>query len=397
MGEDAKSGLVPNPQPSRFQAWQQVIGLAILLAAVMFTWMIYGVFQPRILSSLGFTALASQLGIYQGLLGAIVEPVVGWKSDQIFRRLNTRFPMVTFGVTLAGLICVSVSVLWQEKAVMLAIRNFVPILTTVWVIAMIIFRGPAIALLRQFTPADFPLANAILTLVFALMGAMSPLVGRLITQWGASATFLLGALSLVVGGLLFKWSQPPLQLAEVTNDPPIPLKKAIAIFWVGLAAGIQSTLLFGYSPQLLHQQIQWLEPAYLTSAILVISAVSALPLEQFALTWGVHRSMLMSFSVIALLLGVLNAPANWLFLVLFGLAFGLLFISQIPYALGAVPSNQAGFGTGLYFGGIGGGSAIVSWALGSQPVSSSIILWGFLATVIGGIGLIGTRRDRNLL
>lgn len=168
--------------------------------------------------------------------GAIVEPMVGWKSDQIFRKLNTRFPIVTVGVTLAGLIFVLTAVLLQSQFV-LSIRWIVPILMTVWVIAMIIFRGPAIAFLRQFAPTEqLPKANAVLTFIFGLMGAVSPLIEPLINALGGTLAFLLGAVALAVGAVLFKSSQPQIpQLPVAAVERPVSKLQSVSIFSVGLA------------------------------------------------------------------------------------------------------------------------------------------------------------------
>lgn len=346
-------------------AWRQVWGLAILLAAVMICWMVYGFYQPKILNDLGFFALAQQLGIIQGVLGAIVEPIVGWHSDQLFRRLHSRFPLITVGVTLAGLIFVLTAVLVTNPLIT-AVRWIVPILMTIWVIAMIIFRGPAIALLRQFAPTEqLPKANAILTLVFGLVGAVSPLIETIIKTLGGSLTFLLAALLLMIGAVLFKSSQPQPSLPVPSEDGAISRVDALRIFGVGIAAGIQATVLLRYAPS----------NAGLAALILLISALAALPLERLALSWGIRRSMAISLGAIAPLTGLLLLSANSIFalpvLVLAGITFGLLFISQIPYALQAVPSAQAGWGTGLYFGGMGGGSAIAA-LLSTHPVGIAL-------------------------
>jgi MFS family permease len=74
--------------------------LAALLAAIIFSWMAYGFYQPRILEKLGFIGIASSLGVLQGLLGAVVEPCVGGISDRVMRRVGSRLPMIAAGVTL---------------------------------------------------------------------------------------------------------------------------------------------------------------------------------------------------------------------------------------------------------------------------------------------------------
>jgi hypothetical protein len=128
--------------------WRQVWGLGALLAAIIVSFMAYGFYQPKILKDLGFVDLAGWLGIAQGLLGVAIEPLIGGISDLILRRVGSRLPMISVGVTLAGLIFVVVGLLLQGN-LPVGMRWLVPVLMTVWVVAMIIFRGPAIALLRQ--------------------------------------------------------------------------------------------------------------------------------------------------------------------------------------------------------------------------------------------------------
>jgi len=43
--------------------WRQVWGLAALLAAIVVSWMAYGLYQPKVLTQLGFVQLASSLGM----------------------------------------------------------------------------------------------------------------------------------------------------------------------------------------------------------------------------------------------------------------------------------------------------------------------------------------------
>jgi MFS family permease len=184
--------------------WQQVWGLAALLAAITFSWIAYGFYQPIILARIGFVDLAIWLGIFQGLLGAIVEPIVGWFSDRILGRFGSRLPQVVVGVTLAGLIFVIASWL-VETQLSEGMRWIVPVMMTMWVIAMIIFREPAIALLQGFAPtSQLPQANAILALVLAITSATSPILGLIPKQIGASMTFILGAIALLIASVLFR-------------------------------------------------------------------------------------------------------------------------------------------------------------------------------------------------
>jgi MFS family permease len=376
--------------------WRQVWGLAALLAAILFSFMAYGIYQPKILKSLGFVELASWLGIVQGLLGAVIEPLVGAISDRILRKFGSRLPIISAGVTLAGLVFVVVGVLLQGNLPPVT-HIFVPILMTIWVIAMIIFRGPAIALLIQFAPlAELPKASAIIVLVMGLVGAFGPLLSILLTNLGTSPTFILGAIALVIGASLLFSSTPQhtLILPEQTRDSPGSLQHLGAIFLVGVGAGLEINLLLGIFSQVLKNQLFGsITTEWISSAILLIAALIAVPLERITIKLGVINAMRISLGVLIGLMGLTllnHSPVIAVgLLIAFSCAFGLIFITQIPFALGMVAASHAGLGTGLYFGGMGAATALFSMLMklpgGLTP--SVAVVWGVCAFLIASASL----------
>ncbi|QLE42660.1 SLC45 family MFS transporter [Nostoc sp. C052] len=361
--------------------WRQVWGLAALLAAIIFSWMAYGFYQPRILEKQGFTGIASSLGILQGLLGAVVEPYFGIVSDRVMRRVGSRLPMIAAGVTLAGMIFVVVSLL-LEGELPSSLRWLIPVLMTIWVIAMIVFRGPAIALLMQFAPsAELPQANVILVLIFGLVGAVGPLLGNLIQHLGASLTFMLGAVVLIVGALLLWSAKPQYTLPIKQSSQPLPtFLRSVLIFGVGLGAGLEVNLLLRPFPVLLHNILPSIGTEYITSGMLLVSGLSGLFLERLILRLGVKKAMKISLGAIAILMGLTLLTRNSRLavglVVAFGVAFGLLFTSQIPFALTVVPPTWAGLGTGLYFGGMGAATALISLLQQYDEITPIIGFWG---------------------
>jgi MFS family permease len=349
--------------------WRQVWGLAALLAAIIFSWMAYGFYQPKILYKLEFEDLANWLGILQGFLAAFIEPFVGGMSDRIQRRFGSRIPIISVGVALAGLIFIVSSLLVEQKLTGF-IRWIVPVMMTFWVIAMIIFRGPAIALLRQLAPdAELPQANSILVLIFGLVGATGPLLNMLLQNIGASITFVLGAIVLVLGAYFLQSSVPtqkslPSFVSSSLSTPSPPTILLISIFAVGLASGLEVNLLMGIFPQALHSQLSNIQPDIIASLILLISAFASFPLGKWTAKFGINKSMLVGLGAITILMGLtLLNQNNIISLVLiigFGIAFGVVFIAMIPFALGKVPPSLAGLATGLYFGGSGAAATVFS-------------------------------------
>ncbi|PSB56545.1 MFS transporter [Chamaesiphon polymorphus CCALA 037] len=360
--------------------WRQVWGLAALLAAILFSWIAYGFYQPVILTKLGFGEIAQSLGIVQGFLGAAIEPLAGAMSDRLMRRVGSRLPAIAVGITLAGLLFVAIGLLLHGN-IPLELRWIVPVLMTFWVISMIIFRGPAIALLRQFAPtAALPAANSILTLVFGLVGAVSPIFSRVIELLGSGNTFLLGAVMLTVGAILLWSADPELNLSiftDIENSTRLSTPKfnrCFYIFGIGLGTGTLVNILLKICPQRVHESWLGFASEYITAGILFVCAIAAIPLERRVKQWGLNRSMVISStSIVAVILMGLsfNFPAISILTILFGgIAMSILFVAQIPWCLGRLSDRQAGLSTGLYLGGMATATAfleiIIQFKLGSR-------------------------------
>jgi hypothetical protein len=359
--------------------WRSVGGLSAILMATTLSWMAYGLFQPQILREMGFVRLAPWLGIFQGLLGAGIEPMVGGWSDRIQRRYGSRLPLITSGVVLAGLIFAILAILLQGQ-IPLPLRWIVPVLMSLWVVATIIFRGPVIALLRQAAPFEaLPVANIALTAGFGIVGALEPLLNSAFHNIGTSATFLLGAIALTIGATALYASAPPavlFALIPATRTAIAPQRQA-AIFGLGCGVGLEMNLLLRLFPPGLAIHNAGLAPNWIAAIILFISALVAAPLGLLAAHRSVKFALLAGLGGILVCMGVLPLPLGglgaWGAIALAGISFGLVFESQIPLALGLVPADRAGLGTGLYFGGIGAATAGLSTLLLQiHPVPTSL-------------------------
>ncbi|AKG20131.1 MFS transporter [Calothrix sp. 336/3] len=369
--------------------WQQVGSLAGLLAAIMFSWMVYGYYQSQILMKLEFPFLANWLGIIQGLIAAIIEPGVGAIADKIQGKYGSKLPIISVGVVLAGLIFVASSLLLEQHLSGM-VRWIVPVMMTVWVIAMIIFRGPAIALLRQFAPVEeLPQANALLVMIFGLVGATSPLLDLFLKNIGASIAFILAAIALVISTYILRnFTNPRSFIPENVTEhtPPIPFLLLILLFIVGMSASLEVNLLTSLVPQILQQQLPNYSPQIICSVILLIAAILSVPLGDFASKFGSDKTILLGLISISTLMGI-SLINSWNFVTFllifaFALAFCLVFISMIPFTLTKVPASKAGLGTGFYFGGAGGATALLTLLMKQEFFNS---LLGFVCSAIACI------------
>ncbi|BAZ51689.1 major facilitator superfamily MFS_1 [Nostoc sp. NIES-4103] len=377
--------------------WRQVWGLAALLAAIIFSWMAYGFYQPKILRKLEFVELASWLGILQGLLAAVIEPLIGRVSDRIQQRLGSRLPLISVGVMLAGLILVTVSLL-VEYSLPLGIRWILPVLMTAWVIAIIMFRGPAIALLTQFAPiAELPQANAILVFVFGLVAAIGLMWNARLYSMGASITFLVGAIALILGAYILRLFTPKhvfdaCNWNQVTAKTPTVL--LILIFVIGLATSLEINLLLSIFPQELQTQLPRLKVELIKAEILLVSAIASVPLGEWTAELGPNKSMLLGLGTMTSLMALTLLNDNNIIaialIIAFGVSLSLVFISMISLVLAKIPPHRAGLGTGLYFGGSAGGTAIVSLLIkliGIKSVGAFLLAEVALAVVAVSIFL----------
>jgi hypothetical protein len=113
---------------------------------------------------------------------------------------------------------------------------------------------------------------------------------------------------------------------------------------------------------LLTNSLIGVEPNILTAIILGVSAGSVWLTKRWVKRWGDNRSMqiaAISMSLLLLATSIISGSGLVVgYLLLAGLAFCILSLAQIPWVLRQLP--QPGLASGLYFGGMGLATAIIS-------------------------------------
>ncbi|HEY9700327.1 MAG TPA: MFS transporter [Trichocoleus sp.] len=338
--------------------WVQVWGLAAVQGSIALTWVIYNLFLPQLLSQFGFPrTLAAGLLIFENLLAAIMEPLMGSFSDRTQRWLGTRFPFIAIGVILAASLFVAIPAItvfgqgWAGAA-----RWSLPIVLVAWSLAMAIFRSPALSLLGRYAFATrLPQAASILTLVGAVTGAVAPLVNDFLLKLGAPIPFTAGSLSLLVAAAALRAVNPPASPANTAKPPtpPIALLPLVFIFGAGAGISIGFRLMMQAFPKILHAQPS--SASLILGLIFLTVAITAIPAGTFAVRLGNQKAMLIGLCVMAIgLLLLLALPYPLLAGLLaigIGAAFSLVSNGTIPFALSLVPAEKAGLGTGMFFSG----------------------------------------------
>lgn len=382
--------------------WLQVWGLAAVQGSIALTWVIYNLFLPQLLTQSGFPAtLTVGLLIFENLLAAVMEPLMGSFSDRTQRWLGTRFPVIAIGVILAASFFVAIPTLfvfgqgWAGAA-----RWSLLIVLVAWSLAMAIFRSPALSLLGRYAFATrLPQAASILTLVGAVTGAIAPLANNFLLRLGAPIPFAAGSLSLLIAAAALRSVSPPAPTANATKEPAqsIAILPLIFIFGAGAGISIGFRLMMQTFPAILKAQSGNGETNLLLSLIFLTVAITAIPAGTFATRLGNQKAMLLGLCTMAiglLLLLALPYPVfAGLLAVVLGAAFSLVSNGTIPFALSIVPVEKAGLGTGMFF---SGGAIGLSLFLSiTQNLSPQIgVMVGAMAFLLsaGCIALSGNAR-----
>lgn len=381
------------PQPvvggeSATARWGPVLSLGALHGAVTLAWVVYNLYLVALLVRAGFDAyLASVLLTVEGLIGAVLEPLMGGLSDRARTGLFRRFLLVLGGVMVTAFLFIAIPL--AAAGGRPGPATLVPALLIAWSCAMAVFRTPALALLGRYArPASLPLAASVLTAAAGLVGAVAPSTRAWLLSLGALTAFAVASTALVLAALVLRALDLRVPLPVTPPQDPAPLdrsarRSAWFLFLVGTSAGLAFRLLMhglpraGAGPGASAERI--------TTVLFLGLALGGIPLGRLAmgrtgagpvtagglavLTLGAAVPLLVerAFPVLAcaaLLGGALAGVQNGLF----------------AHSLLAVPLERAGLGMGLLLGGGGLALGLFNLLLAVQkpPPSTSLLAAGGL-------------------
>ncbi|AGY57739.1 MFS transporter [Gloeobacter kilaueensis] len=335
--------------------WLPVFGLGILHSAITLCWVFYNLYLPQLLGAFGFAASAvAMLLVVEGLLGAVLEPVMGALSDRTRRNILTRFSLIAAGVIGASLLFVGIPLFSLSGST--ALRWVLPVLLVAWALAMTVFRSPALALLGQYAaPASLPLAAGVLGTLGSLAAASGPATRAYWLSLGPLATFTVGSLALLAGLLVLRWldNRLPLEMLPTTG----PSQSSMPL-WLLFVTGLGVTfgfrlLLDGLSRHLTLTGAE--PPGGLIPVLFAATALASLPCGALAMRLSGNWLMILGLLAMATFSGLsasITSPTASLGVALaLGLAFSFVNNGLFPFALDHVAPERAGLALGLYFGG----------------------------------------------
>ncbi len=348
--------------------WKQLWSLAALYGSVVIGWIAYQNYQPKLLDKFNFTDFGFILMVFQGLVLVITPPIAGRLGDRYRFKAGHRIPIITTGISFAAMVFMAVAftLLGNPGEIF---KWILPILIVFWLIAMSIFTSPALSTLELFTPVDkLPRAMAILTIVANLIYSLEPVIIDIIDYLGAPITFMAGGAVVFFSGYALKKNSLSLfQLSDEKEAKPIASitldttrSNKSYIFFLGLALGIPTALLFKIFPALLGDKLgallNGIDGKIILVDLLVISAIISLPISSWVNKLGLQKSFWWSLVIIAVsTIFIFTSQSSVLVLVmtlLFAAMFTSLSVSSLPLAINKSNYYEKVFCVGIFFSGV---------------------------------------------
>lgn len=344
--------------------WKQLWSLAALYGSIVIGWIAYHNYQPKLLVQFNFTDFTFLLIVTQGIILTITPLIAGKIGDRLRFKAGHRIPIISSGISFAAMVFMAVAfTLFSNPGEVF--RWILPLLIVLWLVAMSIFTSPALSTLELFTPIDkLPRAMAVLTIVANLVYSMEPVIVDLIDYVGAPVTFMIGGAAVFVSGYALKKNS----LSLFTNNPTRPRAEFKFdttrsdykyIFFLGIAVGIPTTLLFNYFPDILQSNLSsmvTMEGKWLLVIALFFSAVLSLPASNYVIKVGTTKSFWWSFAInsvcLILVFSAGSAIVTILTMIVFIVSFTVLSISSLPLAIERANYFEKVFCVGIFFSGM---------------------------------------------
>lgn len=344
--------------------WKQLWSLAALYGSIVIGWIAYHNYQPKLLVQFNFTDFTFLLIVTQGIILTITPLIAGKIGDRLRFKAGHRIPIISSGISFAAMVFMAVAfTLFSNPGEVF--RWILPLLIVLWLVAMSIFTSPALSTLELFTPIDkLPRAMAVLTIVANLVYSMEPVIVDLIDYVGAPITFMIGGAAVFVSGYALKRNS----LSLFTNNPTRPRAEFKFdttrsdykyVFFLGVAVGIPTTLLFNYFPDILEANLSsmvTMEGKWLLVIALFFSAVLSLPASNYVINVGTTKSFWWSFIInsVCLILVFITGSAmvTILTMIVFIVSFTVLSISSLPLAIERANYFEKVFCVGIFFSGM---------------------------------------------
>jgi Na+/melibiose symporter-like transporter len=371
-------------------SWSKIISLSALQGAISLTWLVYGIYLPKLLISYGFDPkLAISLLIVENAIAVILEPLFGSLSDRTYRWIGSNLGIVSLGAILSSAILILIPTIVIFRDIFSAVRWILPLVLIAWAMAMAVFRSPAISLIGRYaSTSELPIAMSFLTLVGGFISGLKPISQDFILSLGAPFAFTIASVVLLAATGLLRYFDPGMKDSlPVIDRQPISIKKIGLLIGMGFGINWGSRCLFETLPKIIKVQLPQFDPIFLMLFISFLITASAIPNGSIAAKYGNKKLMLIGIGsiMVGLLIMVLfpNPVTLSIAIILSICCFSLMTNGAVPLAISFFPAEQRGLSVGLYFSGATAG--VSSFGLLFNPVTN---LTPLLAAICGSIALL---------
>lgn len=343
--------------------WREVYSLGFLNAAVAISWIAYHEYQPVLMENLQITHLIDFMLIAKAIVLVLIPPIAGLISDYILRKNGKHMIIFTVGIGATAMIFMVVASL-ISTAHLMDMRQILPVMIVLWLVCMNLFVSPANSMIEAFAPAKkLPIVMGFLFLVTELVYAIEPVVVALVLFFGDTLTFVVGGVLIAASGIIFhRVSRDEVlqRKADLLKRDRVPGKQTaisyLSIVMIGLFLGIGKAFLIEFLPG--HIETSFPKYAeygeYISFGILGFCAISGFAVSRSIAKMKLSKVIITSF--IVLLAGVfilLFSPSFEILLagaIIIAIAFTLINISGLPFAIQNLSVRHVTYGVGIYIG-----------------------------------------------
>lgn len=342
--------------------WREIYSLAALNAAVVISWIAYHEYQPVLMEKFNFTSLVDFLIITKAIVLVVIPPLAGLFADRIMKKNGKFFIIFTVGIGATAMIFMIVASIIGAGPIS-SIRPFLPLMIVLWLVAMNLFISPANSMIEAFAPVQkLPVVMGVLFLVTELIYALEPVVVSLVHFFGDTLTFVVGGVLIAGSGYLFHMVssdeviQRKKQLLASSSGSGQSLMSYLAILIVGLLLGVSKAFLVEFLPDYMESNFanSGYPGDYISFGLLGFAAILAFAIGGYVAKKNLSSVLLIGFAI--LLVGVLillMAPSAEVFIaggVLSAIAFAIVNVSGLPFAIRNLTVNHLTYGVGIYLG-----------------------------------------------
>lgn len=341
--------------------WPEIFSLGALSAAIAISWIAYHEYQPILLKDFDLHHLSGFLVLSKAIILIVTPPLAGLLADYLLKTKGKFFTLFTVGIGATAMIFMIVASIIGAGPTS-RIEPFLPYMIVLWLVSMNLFVSPAYSMIEAFAPVQkLPIVMGFIFMVTELIYALEPVVVLLVQFFGDTLTFIVGGVLISGTGYLFHKissdeviSRKKDQMSDTSK--PVSVASYFVIVIVGLVLGLGKSLLVEMFPELV--SIKFPEYASIGSfvafGLMGLAAILAFLLSRYVVKIGIQKILVRSFVLLMVGAGLMFTAFNlWVSIIggiIVAIAFSLINISGLPFAISKLSVKHITYGVGVYIG-----------------------------------------------